>query len=506
MHGGIPGGKSVWFTWKPLLNGNVTFSTVGSSFDTVLAVYTGTALTNLTPVASDDDMGGFYTSQVTFYATGGTSYQIAIDGAYGAEGTVVLSASQQILSSPVPTITTQPANQVVGFGDTATFSVQTSSAGSYQWYFNNQPVPGAKKSTLQIAKVSSAQVGTYSVSITSGGHKLYSESASLQISITDGSVNPGAMAQDKFQAAALAANGVVAKTKTSSLRPGKMDASTARGYSNTQVFNTYGGQTQSGEPNNCNSPGGSSAWTSITAVDNGQMMINTYGSSFRTILGAYTGDGSSFSSLTPVACDVGTGTGGSSNGVISFAVTSNTTYYVSVDGVNGAYGTVVLNSALNVPPSITSQPVGKTAAPGSTVTLNATATGHAAPGCQWWLNGSALPGCTNSTLTISNFQAAKAGTYSMTASNVLGAVVTSPAQLVLNARLHLDSFGPNPTNNLFQMRVVGFANSNYVVMASTDLKNWLPLATNSTPSGLWNFQDVQSGTFGSRFYKVVSGQ
>ena len=37
--GGIPGGKSVWFTWTPLLGGVATITTAGSSFDTLLGVY-----------------------------------------------------------------------------------------------------------------------------------------------------------------------------------------------------------------------------------------------------------------------------------------------------------------------------------------------------------------------------------------------------------------------------------------------------------------------------------
>src|SRR5206468_2169340 len=65
-HAGKSGGKSMWVSWSPPTNGIVTFSTAGSSFDTLLAVYTGTDLARLTEVASDDDSGGFYTSLVTF--------------------------------------------------------------------------------------------------------------------------------------------------------------------------------------------------------------------------------------------------------------------------------------------------------------------------------------------------------------------------------------------------------------------------------------------------------
>ena len=49
----------------------MTFDTIGSSFDTLLAVYTGTAVNALTTVASNDDIdtsGHNYQSRVTFTA------------------------------------------------------------------------------------------------------------------------------------------------------------------------------------------------------------------------------------------------------------------------------------------------------------------------------------------------------------------------------------------------------------------------------------------------------
>ena len=507
VHGGIPGGKSVWFTWKPLLSGNVTFSTAGSSFDTVLAVYTGDALTNLVPVASDDDYGGYYTSEVKFYAVAGTSYQIAIDGAYGAEGNIILTSSQALLGKAVPSISSQPQDQIVAFGATAQFSVTAGgTALGYQWYLNDVAVSGATASSLVISNVSTNQLGRYAVKISSGGQSLLSEPATLQVSTTDGAVNPNRMAEDKFQALARAKGGFSSRTATARSGPVKRDTTTSRGYSSTQVFNTYGDQTQSGEPNNCNNPGGSSAWTSVTAADNGVITINTYGSSFTTVLGAFTGNGSDFSSLTNVACSVGAGTGGTSNSLITFSASSNVTYYISVDGVNGTYGKVVLNSTLTVPPSITSQSGSQTAQPGATVTLSAGATGYAPPGCQWLFNGTPLAGCTNGTLIITNFQAAKAGVYSMVATNSLGSQATTPISLVMNSAVHLDSFAMNPTNNAFQMRVVGFANSNYVIQASTDMLNWIAVATNNSPTGMWNFSDPQSAVYAKRFYRVAPGQ
>src|SRR5688572_20662531 len=42
-HAGEPGGSSIWFRWTAPASGRFSFNTVGSSFDTLLAVYTGTS-------------------------------------------------------------------------------------------------------------------------------------------------------------------------------------------------------------------------------------------------------------------------------------------------------------------------------------------------------------------------------------------------------------------------------------------------------------------------------
>ena len=68
-------------------------STKRSDFDTLLAVYTGDSVDQLTPVASNDDiiLGEYQQSYLSFPATAGTTYRIAVDGYAGAVGTVVLN-------------------------------------------------------------------------------------------------------------------------------------------------------------------------------------------------------------------------------------------------------------------------------------------------------------------------------------------------------------------------------------------------------------------------------
>jgi hypothetical protein len=97
-HGGVPGGKSVWWTWTAPTNSLVSISLDGSSFDTTLGVYQGTSVASLVSVAQDDEGGAASCSRVIFTATAGVTYQIAVDGYYGASGNINLTVKPGLLN------------------------------------------------------------------------------------------------------------------------------------------------------------------------------------------------------------------------------------------------------------------------------------------------------------------------------------------------------------------------------------------------------------------------
>jgi hypothetical protein len=101
-HGGNPGGKSIWWRWTAPESGPVSISTAGSSFSTLLAVYTGQTVSNLTAVASDiNSTGGTNRSRVTFEALAGTTYNIAVDGYNGASSRITLSLTTSGATVPL---------------------------------------------------------------------------------------------------------------------------------------------------------------------------------------------------------------------------------------------------------------------------------------------------------------------------------------------------------------------------------------------------------------------
>jgi len=76
------GPYSVWYCWTAPTNGPFHLETHGSSFDTRLTVYRGTALSNLTEIANNDDAPGVKTSALLLNAAAGNPYFIAVTSPY----------------------------------------------------------------------------------------------------------------------------------------------------------------------------------------------------------------------------------------------------------------------------------------------------------------------------------------------------------------------------------------------------------------------------------------
>jgi uncharacterized delta-60 repeat protein/uncharacterized repeat protein (TIGR01451 family) len=112
-HADTTSGASVWFQWTAPFTGTMEFDTDGSYYNTVLAVYTGSSLAGLAPVAANisadnfffnpfflNNFNGFFffnfflpalNSQVVFPVTAGTVYQIAVADVNAFGGYLVLN-------------------------------------------------------------------------------------------------------------------------------------------------------------------------------------------------------------------------------------------------------------------------------------------------------------------------------------------------------------------------------------------------------------------------------
>lgn len=81
------GGKSVWWKFVPAEDGLLSLTTAGSGFDTLLGLYQGDYVNELTTVANNDDANPDVSySALTQAVRGGQTYRFAVDGYAGASG------------------------------------------------------------------------------------------------------------------------------------------------------------------------------------------------------------------------------------------------------------------------------------------------------------------------------------------------------------------------------------------------------------------------------------
>ncbi len=90
--------SSVWFVWTAPGGGMVTFTTVGSDFDTVLAAYDGTALGTLVRLAENDDFSGLQ-SGISIVVSAGQTVNVAVGGYGAARGAITLNWSFEAASA-----------------------------------------------------------------------------------------------------------------------------------------------------------------------------------------------------------------------------------------------------------------------------------------------------------------------------------------------------------------------------------------------------------------------
>ena len=364
-HAGKLGGKSVWYTWEAPFNGVATFETRGSTFDTLLAVYTGIVVSNLSVVAYDEDRGGFYTSKAKFNANAGAQYQIAVDGFAGTEGDFVLAWSEENTPHPLPTFLVQPVSQTVGLGSNATFSAIADSIPSlsYQWYFYGLPISGATTSSLTINNVQPTNAGIYTLVLFTPWQTNQSDDASLQINIS-GSTVQNALAYDKFEDATNAAvmMNITVPVQTGSgshgrggHSPGPADAAPAI-VTGIIGFGTSSDGTDAAKGETlCGVIGGASAWCPLppsARAYSGQLYLNTDGSTFNTLLAvAYS------SQANILTCDTNSRAGMGVNGAATSAVqipvrAGDNNNFIGVDGVGGAYGSCTIHWMLFPAPTL----------------------------------------------------------------------------------------------------------------------------------------------------------
>ncbi|MBI4326982.1 MAG: hypothetical protein HY674_17210 [Chloroflexi bacterium] len=89
FHAGFFSTRSVWWSWTSPITGAVRMSAADTRFYPIIAVYLGTSLASLTPVASAQ---GY---ELTFNVVSGKTYQIAVDSRFGSFGSDITLKIEQ---------------------------------------------------------------------------------------------------------------------------------------------------------------------------------------------------------------------------------------------------------------------------------------------------------------------------------------------------------------------------------------------------------------------------
>jgi Collagen triple helix repeat (20 copies)/Abnormal spindle-like microcephaly-assoc'd, ASPM-SPD-2-Hydin len=359
-HANSVGGKSVWYTWTAPSTGEITVSTEGSSFDTLLGVYTGSAVNALTLVAQDDDSGAASTSLKSFHVTSGMTYRIAVDGYNGAgvaaSGSITLNVSSVAGSPPndnfanAETVSSAPATAVgtnVGASKEAGEPNHGGIGAKSVWYSWQAPTSGtvtidtcASAFDTLLAIYTGSAVNTLtpvasnnnssSCATTSRSHVIVPVGAGETYRIAvDGSGTASGAISLQIQYVTAAANDDFA------------NAETITGAPATVTGNNAIASKEVGEPNHAGNAGGKSVWYSWQAPASGTVTIDTCGSAFDTLLAIYTG--SALAGLTPVASNNNSiSCAGTNRSHVGVPVSAGETYRIAVDGSGGSGGAISL--------------------------------------------------------------------------------------------------------------------------------------------------------------------
>jgi Immunoglobulin I-set domain len=157
-------------------------------------------------------------------------------------------------------------------------------------------------------------------------------------------------------------------------------------------------------------------------------------------------------------------------------------------------------------PAILTPPQDCSALVGGSIVLNVSASGSEPMHYQWAFNGTAIAGASDSTLILTNLTSADAGAYSVRVENPAGTVTSTAGNLyLLTAQPILAGSATNPalSGNGFAFQVSIAPGATYVVEASSNLKVWTPIATNTAITASTAFVDPAAKNFTMRFYRVV---
>lgn len=175
QHCGLSGGASYWYAYTAPADGTVTLDTIGSNFDTFLAVYAFNAPLNgyadLIPITCDNDSAlSNGAARLEFAVPNGRQFLVVVDGVDGARGIAKLNYRLDTNRPPIaPTLVAEPLPISAAQGQDLTLHPPVTGSPPLQfvWRKSGDLIEGATNSELALLQLNATHSGEYLVTVTS---------------------------------------------------------------------------------------------------------------------------------------------------------------------------------------------------------------------------------------------------------------------------------------------------------------------------------------------------
>jgi hypothetical protein len=371
-----------------------------------------------------------------------------------------------------PTIITHPASVTVAEGSDVTLTVEAIGTGtlSYEWQFNGNSINGATEASLTISSAEPVDAGCYSVIVSNSGGSVTSSGADLTVEPTANPQDPGTDPQDPGTdpqdpqdpgtdpqdpeeppaPAELIANGSFELGDAGWTVSGNQGVTDVSPYQPSDgvkvgVFN-WGQSVPNGSfSQSLNTVAGQ---TYNLTFDTGVLAYNYNEQRLQVVVRggdlvllsqiiSLTGKGGGSTTWTPQSF---TFVANGPTSALTFQDVSPTTMNLDMLLDNVRVSAIATPEPPRTPLAITTDPASVAVTAGQPASFTVEATGTGTLSYQWRLNGSAIPGATLSSYTISSAQASHAGSYDVVVSDEFENVASQAAVLTVNVPVIVNGF------------------------------------------------------------------
>ncbi|MBI1853249.1 MAG: PPC domain-containing protein [Planctomycetes bacterium] len=381
--GGVPF-NSLWYRFIPSSSGNYQIDLCGSSYDTLLGIWTGPACGPYVNVACNDDFCGLQ-SLLTVTLTAGVTYRIEIDGFSNATGTGLLN-----ISGPLPPIndTCSAATVLSGSGPFPITGSEFTSLATTDFNDPSQGCTGSQNSnsvwftwtpSVSCAAAFETCTSSYDTVVSVFTDSCGAFGTEIACNDDSGSPNcPGTLQSGVTWAANAGATYLIEVTDFGSPGGGtlrwRLDCGTGPPPANdecaTATVLPSGGPfpiTCSQSTNNATTGGGDplqgcsfggpaqnshSVWFRWTAPQSGPFELNTCGSDYDTVASVFS---DSCNALFEIACNDDSGPAspcaGTLQSFLTFNATAGVAYTIEITSFGGGPGGNLQKSLGPAPPS-----------------------------------------------------------------------------------------------------------------------------------------------------------